>query len=50
MLIIAAIVTIVQVVLISFPKINVCGKISQSGKGERNVPSDRPIDENIKLR
>ncbi|MEG3849539.1 hypothetical protein QT971_19450 [Microcoleus sp. herbarium19] len=50
MLIIAAIVTIVQVVSISFPQINVCGKISQAGKGERNASSERPADEKIKLK
>lgn len=50
MLIIAAIVAIVQVVLRIFHKLNIWLKILQAGKGERNASSERPADENIKLK
>jgi len=50
-LIIAAIVAILQVVLIILHKVNICGKIlTGRKKEERNVSSDRQTDENIKLR
>jgi hypothetical protein len=50
MLIIAAIVAIVQVGIIILHKFNICGKILEPRKEERDVSSDRPTEENIKLR